>query len=354
VDQINVGIIGYGLSGRAFHAPFIANLDQYSLDCIVSSRFEEIHEDFENVSVLKDPQELINDPNIDLIIIATPNITHFSLGMDALEAGKHVVIEKPFVVNVEEGRKLIQKAKEKNLVLSVYQNRRWDADFLTIKKLIADGRLNNIQSYSVHFDRFRPHVRDRWREKQMPGSGILYDLGAHIIDQALVLFGVPDWLQADVLAQRDGAQVDDYFNVTLAYGKMRVNLKGSCMVLKPSARYQIHTASASFVKSGIDVQEAALTRGENPRNPDWGREPEDQWGYYYTGSDTNLNEERIESLPGAYQDFYLELAQAIMGKAKNPVDPATSLLTIEIIQAALASSLDAERVYLDELKQTLP
>lgn len=242
-EKIGVGIVGFGFSSTTFHIPLLQTIEEYDIRAVLSSKEEVVKEALPHANVVSTIDELVKRADIDLVVITSPNTTHFPYVKEAILNGKHVVVEKPFVVSIEEGEELISLAEQHNVVLSVYHNRRFDNDFLTIKKLLEEDRIGNVYAYEAHFDRFRPHVRDRWREKNLPGSGILYDLGSHLIDQALSLFGKPNAISADVIKQRPGAEIDDYFHIVLHYGVKRVILRSSSYVKKP-----VHTLHCMEIK----------------------------------------------------------------------------------------------------------
>ena len=261
-DNIRVGLIGYGYASKTFHAPLIAGTPGLELAVISSSDETKVKADWPTVTVVSEPKHLFNDPNIDLIVIPTPNDTHFPLAKAALEAGKHVVVDKPFTVTLSQARELDALAKSLGRVLSVFHNRRWDSDFLTLKGLLAEGVLGEVAYFESHFDRFRPQVRDRWREQGGPGSGIWYDLAPHLLDQAITLFGLPVSMTVDLAQLRPGAQSTDYFHAILSYPQRRVILHGTMLAAAESARYILHGSRGSYVKYGLDPQEERLKNGE--------------------------------------------------------------------------------------------
>ncbi|HCC09281.1 MAG TPA: oxidoreductase, partial [Atlantibacter hermannii] len=274
-DNIRVGLIGYGYASKTFHAPLIVGTPGMTLAAVSSSDASKVHADWPNVTVVSDPKQLFNDPSLDLIVIPTPNDTHFPLARAAMEAGKHVVVDKPFTVTLSQARELEAMAKSRGLVLSVFHNRRWDSDFLTLKGLIAEGKLGEVSYFESHFDRYRPQVRNRWREQAGPGSGIWYDLGPHLIDQALVLFGVPVSITVDMAQLRPDAQTTDYFHAVLTYPQRRVVLHSTMLAAAESARYIVHGTRGSYVKFGLDPQEDRLKAGERPPPADWGYDMRD-------------------------------------------------------------------------------
>jgi scyllo-inositol 2-dehydrogenase (NADP+) len=326
--MIRVGLAGYGLAGSAFHAPLILAAERMELAAVLTSR---------NAPQRVDSFDALLDRS-DLVVIATPNTTHFDLAAAALRAGKHVVVEKPFTVSVDEADQLIALANERGRVLTVFHNRRWDGDFLTVRK--AMPVLGDISLFEANWDRFRPEIKQGWRELPEPGSGVLADLGPHMIDQALQLFGMPEAVSADIAAQRAGAKVDDYFDLTLHYGVMRARLRCSTLIAEPRPRFAIHGSSGSFVKHGFDAQEAALKKGADPRAADFGIDPHDGTLTRPDGTAETVPTER-----GHYLGFYEGVADAILDGAVVPVDPRDGRDGLLLIDLARRSS---------ELGQRLP
>lgn len=334
---INVGLVGYGMSGSIFHAPIITKTDGLQLKAVVSSDESKVQRDYPWVKVYQDIYSLLACKEIDLVVISTPNTTHYEFTKQALMADKHVVVEKPFTVASWEADELIALACNKNRLLTVYQNRRWDGDFLTVKKIMETNVLGKVSTYEAHFDRFRPQVQQRWREKDLPGSGILYDLGAHLIDQALVLFGKPKAVYADLRNEREGAQATDYFHLILDYLELRVILHSSSLSSKAGARFTLHGDKGSFVKYGLDPQEKQLSQGGKPGDPTWGLDQREYWGQLSTSLNGLSLTGTIETLPGRYQVFYEEMAVAIQSANPVPVLPEQARDTIRIIEYAIQS-----------------
>lgn len=343
-QRVYVGLIGYGLAGAVFHAPLIRSIPGLRLAAIATRREGQVMTDHSGVVVHPTPEVLIAEPGIDLVVIASPNETHFPLARAALDAGKHVVVDKPFTITSAEADDLIALAARRGRLLSVFQNRRWDADFLTVRHCIEQGLFGEVASYEVHFDRFRPAIKQGWREQASPGSGILYDLGAHLIDQALVLFGPPRAVTADLLAQRPEARTVDYFHLTLDYGKRRVIVRSSTLVSEPGPRFAVHGDGGSFLKYGIDGQEDALKAGKRPGTPEWGREDPRWFGTLVTASGERRT---IESLPGAYEAYYEGIAAAILDGAPPPVRAEEARDVIRIIEAAMRSSAERRTIPLE-------
>jgi scyllo-inositol 2-dehydrogenase (NADP+) len=341
MQSIPVGLIGYGLGGSIFHAPLIKTVPGLRLAAIVTSQRDRVEKDLPGVPVVATTPELLSDPEIKLVVVASPSPTHFDVARAALQAGKNVVIDKPFAATVQEAQYLIDLAGAEGLFLSVYQNRRWDGDFLTVKKLIQDGSLGEIFHYEAHFDRFRLDIRPGWRETGGRGSGILYDLGAHLIDQAIHLFGLPHSVTADVFAQRHGAVAPDYFHLVLEYGKMRTILHGATMVKSPGPHFAVHGDKGSFVKYGMDPQEDALKAGQRPGDHGWGVDDTENQGEFVPVEGMKC---RIETLVGGYENFYKLVADALLHHGINPVDPSGARDGLVVIEAAMRSAIERRTV----------
>ncbi|MFC0139046.1 oxidoreductase [Erwinia mallotivora] len=336
-DKIRVGLVGYGFASKTFHAPLIAGTSGMELAVVSSSDAAKVHADWPSVSVVADPQTLFDDPTLQLIVIPTPNDTHFPLAKAALNAGKHVVVDKPFTVTLSQARELDALAKANELLLSVFHNRRWDSDFLTLKTLLEQGTLGEVRYFESHFDRFRPEVRNRWREQKGAGSGIWYDLGPHVIDQALQLFGSPVAITVDMTELRPGEQTTDYFHAVLTYPQRRVVLHASMLVPAESARYQVHGTKGSYVKFGLDPQEDSLKSGVRP--------PQEEWGYdmrdgvvTLAADDGSLVEETLLTTPGNYPAYYAGVRDAILGRGNNPVTAEEAIQVMELIELGLQSA----------------
>ncbi len=337
MNDIRVGLIGYGYSGATFQAPLIAATAGLRLALVCSSQPEKVQADFPGMAVVADPAALIASSELDLVVIATTNATHFPLAKQALLAGKHVVVEKPFAITVQEAAELADLAEQKKLMLSVFHNRRWDSDFLTLRQAVESGLLGAINSYESHFDRYRPTVRQRWREQDLPGSGMLYDLGSHLVDQALVLFGNPDSVHCDIGVQRQGGMADDYFHLTMRYGARRVILHSAMLAHQPGPRFLVHGELGSFTKHGLDPQESQLLRGEGPASQGWGMEPPErhaQLGFTRNGMTVVGT---VQSVPGCYQAYFEGVRDAIALGQRAPVTAREALAVIRIIQMAVRS-----------------
>ncbi len=335
MKTLNVGLIGFGLSGRYFHAPFLSVNPRFKLKTVVERSKNEAQEFDANIENARSVEELLADPEIDLVFVCTPNDTHFSYAMDALENGKHVVIEKPFANTEAEAKQLFAVAERNGLVATAYQNRRWDSDFLTIQKLIQEDKLGKIVEYESRYDRFRPKVlANTWKEKQAEGSGNVYNLGPHLLDQAFVLFGDPQTVTATIRTVREGGDVDDYFDIRLGYDDKLVIIKSSLMVYENSLRYAIHGTKGSFIKRGLDAQEEVLRQDILPDAPNWGKEPDDRWGTLYSDAFTGI----VTSEAGDYMAFYDSVYDAIVEGKELVVKPAEILRTTRVIDLAFESN----------------
>jgi len=334
---VNVALLGYGLAGAHFHAPLVALEPRLRLTRVVTSRAQEVAQAFPQALVSTHVDTILAADDIDLVVIATPNKTHAPLARDALLAGKHVVIDKPFVPESAEGDALIALAQERGRMLTVFHNRRWDADFLTVARLMREARLGEINHAELRWDRFRLEIREGWKELPDEGTGLLADLGPHLIDQALLLFGAPDTITGDVACQRRGTLVDDYFELTLHYGAKRVILSASTMVREPRPRFALHGNLGSFVKYGIDPQEDWMRTGKKPSDKGYGIEPTTAYGML-TGADGRR--EPVASERGDWPAFYGQVADAILDGASPPVDPADAVTGLRIIECARRSSRD--------------
>ncbi|MGL6020083.1 MAG: oxidoreductase [Gibbsiella quercinecans] len=335
-EKIRVGLVGYGFASKTFHAPLIAGTPGLELAVISSSSAEKVQADWPAMAVADNPQALFADPSLDLIVIPTPNDTHFPLAQQALAAGKHVVVDKPFTVTLSQAKSLEQQAAQAGKLLSVFHNRRWDSDFLTVKALLEDGSLGEVVYFESHFDRFRPQVRQRWREQGGAGSGIWYDLGPHLLDQVLQLFGKPQTLYVDLGELRPGAQAVDYFHAVLNYGQRRVVLHSTLLAASASARFIVHGTQGSYVKYGEDPQEVRLKAGERPPQADWGYDMRD--GVVTLSQNDLLAEKPLLTIPGNYPAYYAAIRDAINGIGENPVPASQAIDVMALIELGIASA----------------
>ncbi|PTX58888.1 scyllo-inositol 2-dehydrogenase (NADP+) [Melghirimyces profundicolus] len=338
-EKIRTGLIGYGLSGSVFHAPLIRAVPDLELLKVVTGRRRQVTEELPDVLPVEKAEELFDDPGIDLVVVTTPNRLHYVQAKKALEAGKHVVVEKPFTLRVDEAWELTRLAEAKGLFLSVFHNRRWDSGFLTLRRYIGEGRLGEVHTYRARFDRFRPEVRNRWKERDPEGGGTLYDLGSHLIDQALLLFGEPRTVWADVRNQRVGSTTPDWFHLVLQYENgRRVILDSGSMVLEPGPTWEVHGTRGSYIQTGMDSQEESLKRGLRPGDPGWGEEPAEHHAFLTESGEEGLRKERVRSLKGRYETFYRGVRDAIREGRPAPVTPVEATRVIRVIERAIQSS----------------
>lgn len=336
MKKVITALAGYGAGGRTYNAPVLSSIEGFLVKKILTSTNQAVAQrDFPRAEVIQEYQEILLDPDIALVIIATPPFLHHSFAEKALRAGKHVVLEKPMTPGAEEARGLINLARELDRILTVHHNRRWDSDFRTIQKLVQENLLGPVVEYEAHFDRYRDQVKRSWKEdKERAGSGILYDLGSHLIDQALVLFGMPAEVFAHLRIQRKASEVVDNFELLLLYPDLKVTLKAGMLVKEPGPRFRIHGRKGSFVKYGTDVQEGLLKKGRKPNQENgWGEEPQEIWGKVSIGDKRRL----YPSEKGDYRIFYRNLYQTLTGTESLLVRPEEAENVIRIIELALKS-----------------
>lgn len=339
MKPIKTGIASYGMSGLVFHAPLLHVNPGFEIIKIVERSNKGSKDRYPYVSTVRSFEELLRDEEIELIIVNTPDATHYEYSKMALEAGKHIVVEKPFVIKLQEADELVELAKRKGRLLSVFQNRRWDGDFLTSKKVVQEKLLGRLVSFESHFDRYRNFIQpNTWKEEPNAGAEILYNLGAHMIDQVYDLFGMPNSVSADIGIQRSGGKVDDFYNVVLRYASLHVSLKSSYMVREEGPRYILHGTEGSFLKWGLDPQEDALKSGRYPDEPSWGQEPKKLWGKLNTEINGLHYTGRLETISGNYQSFYNNIYEAIRSGAELIVKPKQSLDLMKIIEGAIESN----------------
>jgi len=332
-SPIRVGLIGYGFSGKTFHAPLIRAAPGLALCAVASSDPAKVGADMPGLDVYADPLALATAQGVDLVVIATPNASHAPLARAALAAGKHVVVDKPFTLDLAEARELIALADAKELTLSAFHNRRWDSDFLSIRQAIANGVIGAVSHFESHIDRFRPQVRDRWREDGGPGSGIWFDLGPHLVDQTLQLFGLPDRVQANFANQRSGARAEDWAHVVLDYGTRRAILHAAMLTAGGSNRFVVHGDAGSLIKRHSDRQEAQLIAGLRPGDAGWGED-----GDPLIVFDRNTEQRQIPATAGDQSRYYRALADVLNGRASDSVTAIEALAVMSIVEAAIDSA----------------
>lgn len=342
---IRAGVVGFGLGGRVFHAPFLDAISGFELAAILVRHGGDAAELYPKAKLVRTLPEMLPVPDLSLVVITTPPATHFELAWQALKAGKHVVVDKPFAASSDQCRRLIELARDRGVLLSVYQNRRWDGDFLTLRKLIADGELGRLVTLESRFDRYHPGMRAKpWQEQPVPGNGNLFDLGSHLADQALALFGSPRTVRGDVRAERDGTPVDDAFTITLEYPRLHVTLGATMLACAPGPRYVAHGTHASYVKYGVDPQEPALKGGAKLGGPHWGEEPESAWGTLTEMADGAAAVRKVPTLAGDYRGYYENVRDAIHGHAPLAVPGEHGWRVIRLLEMARESSASGRAI----------
>ena len=346
---INTAVISYGISAKTFHLPFITNHQGYALTTIMERSGNSAQQKYPNIKIAKTIEEVLVDPNVELVIIASPNTTHYPYAKAALLAGKHVVVEKPFTNTLEEAMELVELAKTTGKICAVYHNRRYVADFLTMKKILNDGLLGEPREFFAHYDRYRPDPRTYglWREETLPGSGVFYDLGPHLIDQALVLFGMPKAITADIRKMKSYSKVDDFFDVKLDYENLIVTLHSSMLVREMGPRYMIHGTKGSFIKNGEDPQEELLKAGVLPISKDWGKEEEENFGLLHTEINGEVVKKIYPSLQGSFGFYYDNLFETIRNGAPLKETAMDGYQVIRLIELAFKSSEERRTIYID-------
>jgi predicted dehydrogenase len=333
--MLNVGLVGFGFAGKVFHAPVIRAVEGLRLAAIVQRQGD--HDPrYPDTEFVRSVDELLTRP-IDLVVVATPNTSHHPIAKQCLLAGHHVVVDKPFTLTLGEAEELVQLAKKQRRIVTVYQDRRYTGDFATVQKVVSEGAVGRVVAYESHFDRFRPELKPgAWRERKLAGSGVWFDLGPHLFDQALLLFGVPEAIGADIRIERDGAVVDDAFDVTLYYPRTRATLRGSMMATPVGPTWIVHGTKGSFVKYGMDPQEAALKEGRTPDEPDWDSESPELYGKLTTAEGTRT----IPTLRSSFARYYENLRDVLLGKAELAVTPEWSL---DVMRGVVLAAVSSER-----------
>ncbi|KEO73274.1 Gfo/Idh/MocA family protein [Anditalea andensis] len=345
MNKLKTGLVGYGSVAEKMHAPLIHTSPYMDLYGVVERNHRRSKDKYAEVKIFRSIEELLLVEELDLVVIATPNENHYGQAKLALEAGKHVVVDKPITVSAADAISLDRLAKDKGLVLSVFQNRRWDGDFLTVQKLMHEGILGRIVHFESHFDRFRPEPKENWREKDVPGSGILYDLGSHLIDQALMLFGKPDWVYAEILKQRPHVEADDFFDISMQFDGVKVRLTASIYVNAVLPKFMLLGEKGTYIKHGLDVQEQAFKEQRLPVGETWGIEPEINWGKIYFED----KQVAFPTLNGDYRQLYENIARAILANDPLAVTAQQAIDCLKVIEACKVSHEEGRRVAGDEI-----
>lgn len=339
MNSIKTALLSYGMSGEIFHAPLLAVDPGFTLSTVVQRNSDKAKQRYAGIKIVRNVNEVMEDQSIELVVINTPNEYHHEFAKQALEAGKHVIVEKPFTVTAVEADNLIALAKKKNKLITVFQNRRWDGDFMTVKKILDNKWVGKVAEFEVHYDRYRNYIEaNTWKEEQGPGSGILYNLGSHMLDQVLVLFGMPTEVDARVGIQRPNGKVEDFYDIRMQYDDFHAIVKSSYLVRESTPRYILHGTEGSFIKYGIDPQEQALKDGKIPGTPGWGSDPRELWGKLNSTLNDLHIEGNIETIPGNYTLFYKNIYDAIRNGKPLAVKAEESKNVIKLIEACYESS----------------
>jgi len=346
-NPIKTALCSFGMSGRLFHAPFVHLDPGFELYSVYERTKSIARIEYPSIRIRRSLQELLDDHAVELVIVNTPNYTHYDFTKQALLAGKHVVVEKPFTITTKEAEELAALARGGGKMLSIYQNRRYDSDFRTVKKILDEGWLGDIVEAEFHFDRYNPALSPKQhKETPGPGTGVVYDLGPHLIDQALTLFGMPQAVFADLAVTRAHSEIEDYMEILLWYPGMRVRLKSGYFVREALPAYILHGKSGSFIKTRADVQEKHLLEGRRPGGEDWGTEPQQDMGLLHAEKDGKEIRTTIPSLKGNYGAYYEGIYRAIRNKEQAPVTPEDGIKTIRIIEAACQSNKEKKIINL--------
>lgn len=346
MSQIKTALLSYGMSGRVFHAPFINLHEGFELAGAWERTKQAIANEHPHTKSFPSLNSVLEDDSIELVVVNTPTYSHFEYAKQALLAGKNIVVEKAFTTTVAEARELMEIAERQKKKIAVFQNRRWDSDFKTVKNILDQKLLGDIVEAEIHFDRYNPLLSPKQhKEVPGPGAGILKDLGPHIIDQALYLFGMPEALFADIRITRENSQVDDWFDILLFYSDKRVRLKAGYYVREALPSYIFHGTKGSFLKSRADVQEADLLAGMKPNKLDWGAEPNTAWGLLHTEQNGQIIRETIPSLSGNYYDFYDGVYKALREDHTMPVTASGGLNVMRIIESAIQSNSSKKEIF---------
>ena len=331
--MLNVGLVGFGFAGKVFHAPVIRAVEGLRLTAIVQ-RHGAPDPLYTDVEFVRSVDELLNRP-IDLVVVATPNTSHHPIAKQCLLAGRHVVVDKPFTTTLAEAEDLVETAARQQRIVTVYQDRRYTGDFVTVLKVVTEGAVGRVVTFESHFDRFRPERKpNAWREEELPGSGVWFDIGPHLFDQALLLFGIPDAIGADIRVEREVAVVDDAFDVTLHYANVRALLRSSMLARPVGPTWIVHGTNGTFIKYGMDPQEGALKEGRTPAEPEWDAEPAELYGKLVTAEGTRA----VPTLRSSFAHYYENVRDAVLGKAQLAVTPEWSLDVMRGLLLALESS----------------
>ncbi|MDX2245622.1 MAG: Gfo/Idh/MocA family oxidoreductase [Bacteroidia bacterium] len=346
-SPIKTALLSFGMSGRVFHGPFLHINPGFEICKVWQRSKSDVHDMFPYVKIVRSMEEILSDPEIELVFVNTPDTLHYEHTAAVLAAGKHAVVEKPFTITSTEAQELVNMAESAGLILSVYQNRRWDSDFQTLKQVIAGEWVGRVVEFHSSYQRYRNFIQpNTWKEEPLPGAGIVYNLGSHLIDQALHLLGMPEEIFADIRTQRTGGRIPDHFQISLYYEGLKANLMAGYLVRELGPRFKLQGTEGTFVKYGMDPQEELLKQGILPRGTSWGAEPESDWGLMHTTIKGLNLKGKIESLKGDYGGYYQNIYEAIREGKPLAVPGSDGVRTIKVIEAAIRSFEEGKRIRL--------
>ncbi len=338
--MIRVGLVGFGMAARVFHAPLLSSVEGLELAAVMERTSNKAAERYPGIQVYRSLEEMLADASLDLFVVATPNGTHFAIAKKILTAGKNVVVDKPMTLTSAEAAEAIALARMKNVLLAPFHNRRWDSDFLTVQNLLHEGSLGRLVAFQSRLDRWRPApLTERlWKESAEAGGGTLLDLGPHLVDQALALFGKPEAVSAEVVREKDGPGVNDSITIRLRYPGIAVTLGANSLSLPPAPRFHLRGTKGSYWKSGVDPQEAALNKITHIDDPAWGQEPPANWGVLHVGIEGGSVSRPVPALAGDYRLYYSGIRNALLGKAPAPVTGIDGWRVARLLEGAMESS----------------
>jgi predicted dehydrogenase len=336
--MIRVGLVGFGLGGRVFHAPLISSVDGLELAAVLERTSNHAAERYPGVTTYRTLDAMLADSTLGLIVVTTPSGTHFDLTRQALEAGKNVVVDKPVAVTSDEIAQLMHLATQKNLLLAPFHERRWDSDFLTLQKLLSENPLGRLVHFESNHDRWRPVTRVPWKDDPAQGGGLLLDLGTHLVDQALLLFGKPVAVSAEVLSERDKTLADDSYTLRLRYKDFSATLSANCLASLARPRFYLRGMKGNYWKWGLDPQEEALNHVTRIDSPTWGAEPTSAWGTLSVDVGGSIVTRPVEPVPGDYRLYYAAVRDALLGKAPAPVAAIDAWRVARLLEWAVESS----------------
>lgn len=351
--MIRVGIVGFGMAARVFHAPLISSVNGLELVAVVERHANEAAMRYPGIATYRSLDEMLADASLGLIVVATPSGTHFEVARQVIAAGKHLVVDKPVAMRSSEIAELMRLAAERNVKLVPFHNRRWDGDFLTVRRLLADRAVGGLVALESRMDRWSPGATRRpWKNDPEQGGGVLHDLGTHLVDQALVLFGMPQSVGADVDRERDGEGANDAFTIRLRYPGLRVTLGANMLSSPAGARFVLRGTGGNYRKFGVDPQEAALNKVTRIEGPGWGQEDPDAWGTLHVAAESGDTAEPVKTLPGDYRCFYAGVRDGLIGKRDLPVRPVEAWRVARILEWALESSVARREIPCDWAEET--